>query len=95
MESIAYLMSVAAGAQGGHTSAQLHFAEDMLQIIALTFMAVVYIIKIKWILSFTAGKERQAATGDPSTTGPKGARGRNANAPSPKARSGMNTSGLS
>jgi len=47
------------------TSPLLHFAEDRLQIIALAFMAVVYIFKIKWILSFKAGKERQASSGDP------------------------------
>jgi len=41
-------------------SEALHFAEDKLQIIALSFMAVVYIVKIRWILSHKAGKERQA-----------------------------------
>ena len=57
-----------------HTvSPLLHFAEDKLQIIALTFMALVYVLKIRWILGFNAGKERQAATGDPSTTAKKGA----------------------
>lgn len=55
------------------TSALLQFAEDKLQIIALTFMGLVYILKVRWILSFKAGKERQAATGDPSTTAKKGA----------------------
>jgi hypothetical protein len=50
------------------TSPFLHFAEDQLQIIALSFMGLVYILKIRWILSFKAGKERQASTGDPSTT---------------------------
>ncbi len=55
------------------TSTLLHFAEDKLQIIALTFMGLVYILKVRWILSFKAGKERQAATGDPSTTAKKGA----------------------
>jgi len=57
-----------------HTSPFLHFAEDILQIIALTFMTLVYIFKIKWILSFPAGAERQAGTGDPSTNGPRGAK---------------------
>jgi len=41
------------------TSPLLHVAEDMLQIIALSFMAIVYAIKIRWILKFPAGKERQ------------------------------------
>jgi len=36
-------------------------------------MGLVYILKIRWILSFNAGKERQAPTGDPSTTAKKGA----------------------
>ncbi len=43
-------------------SEALHFAEDRLQVIALLFMAVVYILKIRWILSHPAGKERQAPT---------------------------------
>jgi hypothetical protein len=55
------------------TSAFLEFSEDKLQIIALTFMGLVYILKIRWILGFKAGKERQAATGDPSTTAKGGA----------------------
>ncbi len=54
------------------TGPLLGFAEDKLQIIALTFMTLVYIMKIRWILSFKAGKERQAPTGDPSTTAKKG-----------------------
>ncbi len=54
------------------TSQFLHFAEDKLQIIALTFMGLVYILKIRWILGFNAGKERQAATGSPDTTAKKG-----------------------
>ena len=44
------------------TSPLLHFAEDTLQIVALSFMAVVYALKIRWILKFTAGKERQKTT---------------------------------
>ena len=54
------------------TSQFLHFAEDKLQIIALTFMSLVYILKIRWILGFNAGKERQAATGSPDTTAKRG-----------------------
>lgn len=45
----------------------LAFTEDKLQIAALTFMFVVYILKVRWILSYTAGKERQAHTGSPDT----------------------------
>ena len=44
-------------------SEALHFAEHRLQEAALLFMTIVYIIKIRWILSHTAGKERQAPTG--------------------------------
>jgi nitrate reductase gamma subunit len=51
----------------------LSFAEDKLQIIALTFMGLVYILKIRWILGFKAGKERQAPTGNPQTTAKQGA----------------------
>lgn len=62
------------GAIEVHTASPLlHFAEDKLQIMALTFMALVYVLKIRWILSFKAGKERQAPTGAPSTTAKKGA----------------------
>lgn len=55
------------------TSAFLRFAEDQLQIIALTFMAVVYVLKVRWILKYNAGKERQAPTGRPDTDSRKGA----------------------
>ncbi len=44
------------------TSPLLHFAEDALQIAALSFMAIVYTLKIRWILKFSAGKERQKTT---------------------------------
>jgi hypothetical protein len=48
----------------------LYFSEHTLQEAALIFMAVVYVIRIRWIMSFTATKERQPATGrgveDPS-----------------------------
>ena len=39
----------------------LRFVEDDLQIIALCFMGAVYILRIRWILSFKAGRERQPA----------------------------------
>lgn len=41
----------------------LHFAEHRLQEGALLLMAIVYALRIRWILSFKAGKERQPATG--------------------------------
>ena len=56
------------------TSPLLHVAEDMLQTIALSFMVIVYAIKIRWILKFPAGKERQAPTGHPDTNPRRGAR---------------------
>ncbi len=40
----------------------LLFAEDQLQIMALCFMAVVYLLKIRWIFSYPAGRDRQATT---------------------------------
>ena len=52
----------------------LYFAENELQIGALIFMAVVYGLKIRWILRFPAGRDRQAPTGNPDRSGPKGAR---------------------
>ena len=48
-------LSVLAATNAHSTSAFLHFAEDKLQIIALSFMVVVYIIKVGWILRFKAG----------------------------------------
>lgn len=56
------------------SSPLLRFAENPLQIFALSFMAIVYIFKIRWILSFPAGKERQPGTGSPDTNGRRGAR---------------------
>jgi nitrate reductase gamma subunit len=43
-------------------SPMLRFAEDRLQILALVFMALVYLLKIRWIMSFPAGRDRQATT---------------------------------
>ena len=44
-------------------SALLHFSEHHLQEVALVFMAVVYILRLRWMFSFKFGKERQAFTG--------------------------------
>jgi nitrate reductase gamma subunit len=44
-------------------SETLHFAEHRLQEIALLCMAIVYTLRIRWLLHFPAGKERQAPTG--------------------------------
>ncbi len=53
-------------------SESLHFAEHTLQEVALIIMACVYTIRIFWLLSFKAGKERQPETGLPGTTRKKG-----------------------
>lgn len=53
-------------------SESLHFAEHTLQEIALVVMAIVYTMRIFWLLSFKAGKERQQPTGALSTTKRKG-----------------------
>ncbi len=53
-------------------SETLRFVSDDLQLMALGFMAVVYILRIRWILSFKAGRERQAPTGAGDTSPKKG-----------------------
>ena len=50
----------------------LHFASHRLQEVALLTMTIVYAFRIRWLLKFKAGKERQAATGVPGTTPTKG-----------------------
>lgn len=56
------------------SSPLLQFAEDKLQIIALLFMATVYALKIRWILGFPAGKDRQAPRWEGTGGAAKGAR---------------------
>ena len=51
----------------------LRFVEDRLQILALSFMAIVYLLKIRWILKFPAGRDRQAAASNASTKASNGA----------------------
>jgi hypothetical protein len=51
----------------------LKFAENELQICALIFMAVVYGLKIRWVLRFPAGRDRQAPASIPGRSAPKGA----------------------
>jgi nitrate reductase gamma subunit len=41
----------------------LNFSEHQLQEGALVFMAIVYTLRVRWLLRFKAGKERQASTG--------------------------------
>ena len=50
----------------------LHFSAHTLQEVALGFMALVYVTRIAWFLSFKAGKERQAPTGSMNRTKAKG-----------------------
>ena len=50
----------------------LHFSEHTLQELALGIMALVYIARVGWFLRFKPARERQAPTGDPSTTPLKG-----------------------
>lgn len=50
----------------------LHFAEHTLQEIALLTMAIVYILRVRWIFSFKGGRDRQAQTGLPDTSPRKG-----------------------
>jgi nitrate reductase gamma subunit len=52
----------------------LQFAENMLQIAALLTMATVYALKIRWILGFPAGGDRQAPGRNPITSAPRGAK---------------------
>ena len=49
-------------------SETLRFVSDDLQLMALSFMAIVYILRIRWLLRFKAGRERQAPTGRADTT---------------------------
>ena len=50
----------------------LHFAEHTLQEVALIIMAIVYTLRIRWLLHFKAGRDRQAQTGAVDTTPRKG-----------------------
>jgi nitrate reductase gamma subunit len=45
-------------------SETLRFVSDDLQLMALSFMAIVYIFRIRWLLKFKASGERQAPSGD-------------------------------
>jgi len=46
----------------------LRFSEYTLQEIALTFMAIVYLIRLIWLFRFKVGQDRQPPTGPPGTT---------------------------
>ncbi|UCD94678.1 MAG: hypothetical protein JSU69_01100 [Candidatus Zixiibacteriota bacterium] len=53
-------------------SGLLHFSEHSLQEFALGFMALVYIIRLVWLIHFKAGRDRQAQTGAANTNPRKG-----------------------
>jgi nitrate reductase gamma subunit len=53
-------------------SGLLYFSEHRLQEFALLFMVVVYLMRLRWLFRFKAGKERQPPTGASSTTPRKG-----------------------
>jgi len=50
----------------------LTFSETTLQEIALVVMALVYTCRLIWLMSFKAGKDRQAITGTGDTTSKRG-----------------------
>ena len=50
----------------------LYFSEHTLQEVALVTMAIVYTLRIRWLLKFKAGKERQAPSGRKDTSPRKG-----------------------
>jgi nitrate reductase gamma subunit len=53
-------------------SETLLFVSDKLQLMALSFMALVYILRIRWLLKFKAGRDRQAPAGTAGTSSFKG-----------------------
>lgn len=56
------------------TSPLLHFAENDLQLVALSFMAILYVLKIRWVLGFPASTDRQPPANPSLTDGARGAR---------------------
>ena len=53
-------------------SETLRFVSDDLQLMALGFMAVVYILRIRWLLTFKASRDRQAKSENVSASSLKG-----------------------
>jgi nitrate reductase gamma subunit len=53
-------------------SGTLRFVSDELQLMALGFMAIVYFLRIRWLLRFPAGRERQTPSVRPDTSSFKG-----------------------
>lgn len=53
-------------------SETLRFVADEMQLMALGFMAVVYILRIRWLLKYKPSRDRQARSGDANTSSLKG-----------------------
>jgi len=53
-------------------SGTLGFVSDELQLMALGFMAIVYFLRIRWLLRFPAWRERQAPSGRSDTSSFRG-----------------------
>ena len=53
-------------------SETLNFAEHTLQEIAIAWLIIVYSLRVRWLLKFKAGRERQAPTGAADTNPRKG-----------------------
>jgi hypothetical protein len=53
-------------------SETLLFVSDDLQLMALGFMAVVYILRIRWLLTFKASRDRQAKSENVNASSLKG-----------------------
>jgi nitrate reductase gamma subunit len=53
-------------------SETLRFVSDDLQLMALSFMALVYILRIRWLLKYKAPRDRQAPAGTVGTSSLKG-----------------------
>ena len=51
----------------------LHLAEHRVQVVALAFMAVVYLLRVVWLFRFPRARDRQPPTGRPRTNAAKGA----------------------
>jgi nitrate reductase gamma subunit len=50
----------------------LHFSEHTLQEVALLIMASVYVLRLRWLLRFKAGRDRQAPTASPGSSKTRG-----------------------
>jgi nitrate reductase gamma subunit len=53
-------------------SETLRFVSDELQLMALSFMAIVYLLRIRWLLKFKATRDRQASSESGATSSFRG-----------------------